>query len=72
MMGGSNFTDYHSEKKKARKKGIFSDDEDDDAFQDLYRGDKRTHVNRNQGTQPKGEQDFWKAAQDRETSKQDF
>jgi len=73
MMGGANFTDYHSAKKKARKTGIFSDDEnEEDDFQDLYRGDKRTHVNRNQYKASAGEQDFWKAAQDREESKQQF
>jgi ribosomal protein L13E len=45
-LGGSEFVDFHSRKRKARKTGVFSDDEREEArdedFEDLYKKDKRT------------------------------
>ena len=67
-MGGAGFVDFHSRKSKARKTGVFSDDENDDAqddFEDLYRRDrdKRTMDGRRAGfKQKKAEQEFWNSS----------
>jgi hypothetical protein len=51
-MGGAGFVDFHSRKSKARKTGVFSDDENEegqDDFENLYRRDMDRRTMNNKG-----------------------